>query len=154
MKLTEILLRDACVVEMKARTKDAALEELARAMAGAAAGLEAGALYDLLSRREEESSTATGDGVAIPHARIESVPRVLAAFGRSRGGIDFKSIDGKLTHLFFLLVAPGREGSAYLLTLARLSRLLSNEEFRGRLLDAESTDAVFQAFVAEETRST
>ncbi len=154
MKLTEILLRDACVVDMKAHTKAEALQELAQAMARAAAGLESGSLLDLLSKREEESSTATGDGVAIPHARIESVPRVLAAFGRSRGGVDFGSLDGKPTNLFFLLVAPGREGSAYLLTLARLSRMLSAEEFRERLLEVESTDDVFRAFAAEEARST
>jgi PTS system nitrogen regulatory IIA component len=152
MKLTDILLRDACRVEMKAKTKREALRELAEAMAAAVPGLAGAELLDLLLEREKLGTTAMGDGIAIPHARIESLDRLLASFGRSRGGIDFESVDGRPTRLFFLLVAPGREGSAHLLTLARLSRLLSGEEFRAKLLAIDSTDELFRAFEAEESR--
>ncbi len=93
-----------------------------------------------------------GDGIAIPHARVEALDRLLASFGRSRQGVDFDSVDGKPTHLFFLLVAPGREGSAHLLTLARLSRMLSSPEFRLKLLDVESSDDLFRALEEEESR--
>jgi len=73
-------------------------------------------------------------------------------FGLSRAGVDFDSLDGQPTHLFFLLVAPGREGSAHLLLLARLSRLLGTEAFRSRLRNVQSTDELFRAIEEEETR--
>jgi PTS system nitrogen regulatory IIA component len=153
MKLNDILVRDACLVDMKARTKKEALRELSAELGGAVRGLEATELLDLLLEREKLGTTAMGDGIAIPHARIESLDRLLASFGRSRQGVDFDSVDGKLTHLFFLLVAPGKEGSAHLLTLARLSRLLSVPEFRSKLLDLESSDDLFRILEEEESRS-
>ncbi len=151
MKLIDILVRDACIADMQARTKKEALRELSEALAGATKGLEAKELLDLLLEREKLGTTAMGDGIAIPHARIETLDRLLAIFGRSRHGLDFDSVDGKPTQLFFLLVAPGKEGSAHLLTLARLSRLLLNGEFRSRLLEGDSVEELFQTFAEEES---
>ena len=152
MKLTDILVREACLPEMKAQTKREALQELSEALASAADSVDAGALYELLMEREQLGPTAMGDGVAIPHARMESLDRLLASFGRCRAGLDFDSVDGRPTHLFFVLVAPGTEGSAHLLTLARISRLVAVEEFRARLLDIETTDDLFRALEEEESR--
>lgn len=152
MKLNEILVREACVVDMKARTKKEALRELSEVLAGSVKGLNGAGLLDMLLEREKLGTTAMGDGIAIPHARIEALDRLLASFGRSRQGVDFDSVDGKPTHLFFLLVAPGREGSAHLLTLARLSRMLSSPEFRSKLLDVESNDDFFRVLEEEESR--
>ncbi|MCH6561862.1 MAG: PTS sugar transporter subunit IIA [Deltaproteobacteria bacterium] len=152
MKLNEILVREACVVDMKARTKKEALRELSEVLAGSVKGLDGAGLLDMLLEREKLGTTAMGDGIAIPHARIEALERLLASFGRSRQGVDFDSVDGKPTHLFFLLVAPGREGSAHLLTLARLSRMLSSPEFRSKLLDVESNDDFFRVLEEEESR--
>lgn len=153
MKLTDILVPDACVIEMVARTKKEALRELADALSRADSGLVANELLDHLLGREKLGTTAIGDSIAIPHARIESVDRVFAGFGRSRHGVDFDSIDGKPTHLFFLLVAPGKEGSAHLLTLARLSRLLAQPEFRERLLEIDSIDDLYRALQEEEAKA-
>ncbi len=153
MKLTDILIRDACLVDMQAKTKKEALRELASGLAAQVDGLDPARLLDLLLEREKLGSTAMGDGIAIPHARIESLDRLLAAFGRSRQGVDFDSVDGKRTHLFFLLVAPGTEGSAHLLTLARLSRLLTQSEFREKLLDVDSTEDLFRVVEQEESGS-
>ncbi len=152
MKLNDILVREACIVDMKARTKKEALRELSEVLAGSVKGLDGAGLLDMLLEREKLGTTAMGDGIAIPHARIEALDRLLASFGRSRQGVDFDSVDGKPTHLFFLLVAPGREGSAHLLTLARLSRLLSSPEFRSKLLDVESNDDLFRVLEEEESR--
>ncbi len=150
MKLTEILVRDACVIDMKARTKKEALAELVSALAPNTPGLDAKELIDLLLERERLGTTAMGDGIAIPHTRLETLGRLVASFGRSRQGVDFESVDGDPTHLFFLLVAPGKEGSQHLLTLARLSRLLGRPEFRRRLMEVESVDELFRAFEEEE----
>ncbi len=153
MKLTEILVGDACLVDLKARTKKEAVRELAEALANSVEGLDGPELIQLLLERERLGSTAMGDGIAIPHARIESLDRLLAGFGRSREGVDFDSLDGKPTHIFFLLVAPGREGSAHLLTLARLSRFLTNPAFRDKLQHLDTTDELFGAVEEEESRS-
>ncbi len=153
MKLTEILVGDACLVDLKARTKKEAVRELAEALANSVEGLDGPELIQLLLERERLGSTAMGDGIAIPHARIESLDRLLAGFGRSREGVDFDSLDGKPTHIFFLLVAPGREGSAHLLTLARLSRFLTNPAFRDKLQHLEAADELFRAVEEEESRS-
>ena len=152
MKLTDILVRDACLVDMHGDTKPTILAELADSLAGAVPALGRGELREMLVEREKLGTTAMGDGIAIPHARIESLDRVLAVFGLSRAGVDFDSLDGKPTHLFFLLVAPGREGSAHLLLLARLSRLLGTEAFRSRLRNVQSTDELFRAIEEEESR--
>jgi PTS system nitrogen regulatory IIA component len=153
MKLTDILIRDACVVDMRAKTKKEALRELSDALSGAVEGLGAPELLDMLLEREKLGTTAMGDGIAIPHARVESLDRLLASFGRSRHGVDFDSVDGKRTHLFFLLVAPGTEGSAHLLTLARLSRFLTQPDFRARLLEVEATEDLFRALEEQEAGS-
>ena len=153
MKLTEILVGDACLIDLKARTKKEAVRELAEALANSVEGLDGPELIQLLLERERLGSTAMGDGIAIPHARIESLDRLLAGFGRSREGVDFDSLDGKPTHIFFLLVAPGREGSAHLLTLARLSRFLTNPAFRDKLQHLEAAEELFRAVEEEESRS-
>jgi len=152
MKLTDILVRDACQVDVRGKTKPEVLRELSEALVAAVPGLDRAELYAMLVEREKLGSTAMGDGIAIPHARIESLGRVLAVFGLSRGGVDFDSLDGQPTHLFFLLVAPGREGSAHLLLLARLSRLLGIDAFRARLREVGTTDELFRAIEEEESR--
>jgi len=152
MKLTDILVRDACRVDILGKTKPEVLRELSEALVAAVPGLDRAELYAMLVEREKLGSTAMGDGIAIPHARIESLDRVLAVFGLSRCGVDFDSLDGQPTHLFFLLVAPGREGSAHLLLLARLSRLLGIDAFRARLREVGTTDELFRAIEEEESR--
>jgi len=152
MKLTDILVRDACLVDIRGETKPEVLRELAEALSAAVPTLDKSELYAMLVEREKLGTTAMGDGIAIPHARIDSLDRVLAVFGLSRGGVDFDSLDGRATHLFFLLVAPGREGSAHLLLLARLSRLLGVDAFRERLRQVQSTDELFRAIEEEESR--
>jgi PTS system nitrogen regulatory IIA component len=153
MKLTDILVHDACIVDLQAHTKKEVLRELAAGLAPTVEGMSEADLLNVLLEREKLGTTAMGDGIAIPHARIEALDRLIASFGRSRAGVDFDSIDGKPTHLFFLLVAPGREGSAHLLTLARLSRFLTSPDFRNRLLEVDSTDDLFRAVEEEESRS-
>jgi len=152
MKLVDVLVREACVLDMAARTRKEALRELADALAARTPEIGAGELLDLLMEREKLGSTAMGDGIAIPHARFDSLDRIVLGFGRSRKGLGFESIDGLPTHLFFLLVAPKREGSAHLLTLARLSRVLGDERFRQRLLELDEVDDLVRAVEEEESK--
>lgn len=149
MKLIDVLVRDACLLDMQARTKKEALRELADAFSRAVPAVPCGELFELLMEREKLGTTAMGDGIAIPHARPEGIDRLYVSFGRSRVGVDFESVDGEPTCLFFVLVAPKREGNAHLLALARLSRLLSRDEFRQRLLEVGDAAELFRVLEEE-----
>jgi len=153
MKLSEILVGAACMLEMKASSKEEALVELADGLASAVIGLDRESLLAKLREREQLGTTALGGGVAIPHARLGTTGRMLASFGRSKGGVDFESVDGQPTHLFFVLVAPGREGAQHLVALARLSRMLGSTDFRARLERVTSSEDLLRAVAEEEARA-
>src|SRR5215470_13038278 len=124
------------VPAVRGRTKGDIINELAGVVAAGHPEIDRARLVQALEDRERLNSTALGEGIAIPHGKLPGLKRVVAAFGRSTGGIDFSSLDGKPTHLFFLLVAPEDSAGAHLKALARISRLLKDEAFRRRLMDA------------------
>jgi PTS system nitrogen regulatory IIA component len=102
-------------------------------------------LVENLLDREQTSSTAIADGIAIPHGRHSVGDRVVCAFGRNRDGLDFNSIDGSPTRIFFVLVSPESRPTLHLRWLAHLAVLLRNQEFREALLSADSAEAVIAA---------
>lgn len=152
MKIEDILPEELVVPDLEARTKSDVLEELAGRVAGQYPELNRTRLVQALEDRERLNSTALGDGVAIPHGKLPGIRRVFAAFGRSRAGVDFQSLDGKPTHLFFLLVAPEDSAGAHLKALARISRLLKDQGFRERLLSAGDAAALYQTIRDEDAR--
>src|SRR5512134_695895 len=113
MRIEDILSEDLVLPALAARNKAGILEELSGAVAGRHDELDRERLVQALEDRERLNSTALGDGVAIPHGKLPGIKRVFAAFGRSRQGVDFHSLDGKPTHLFFLLVAPEDSAGAH-----------------------------------------
>jgi PTS system nitrogen regulatory IIA component len=119
MKIMDILVRDAVVLDLAADSKRDALAEMAERLAGAEPTLERERLLGVLLEREKLQSTGIGEGVAIPHGKMAGLPRLVASFARSREGIDFESIDGQPTRLFFLLVVPEHSGGQHLKALAR-----------------------------------
>jgi PTS system nitrogen regulatory IIA component len=152
MKIEDILTEDLVLADLAARSKTEALVELAHAMTKAHPELDEARLVGALEDRERLNSTALGDGVAIPHGKLPGLRRVLAAFGRSRAGVDFQSLDGKPTHLFFLLVAPEDSAGAHLKALARISRLLKDAGFRSRLLEAPDAATIWNIIRDEDAR--
>ncbi len=106
----------------------------------------------MLNERERLGSTAIGDGIAIPHGKLKGITQILGVFGRSREGIDFDSLDGSPTHLFFLLVAPEDSASLHLKALARVSRLFKDGGFRQRLLDAADSDELYRLLKEEDSK--
>ena len=106
----------------------------------------------MLEEREQLASTAIGDGIAIPHGKLDSVGHLVGALGRAVDGIEFESIDGKPTNLVFMLVAPASSTGVHLKALARLSRLFRDADFRKRLLDAPSAEAMYQVIVEEDAK--
>lgn len=152
MKIVDILVRNAVVLDLESRDKRGALRELCAALAAAEPGLEAASLLSILEAREALQSTGIGEGVAIPHGKLPGLPRLLASFARSREGVDFESIDGAPTHLFFLLVVPEHAGGAHLKALARISRFFRDEAFRKALLEAGSREEIVAAIEQEDAR--
>jgi PTS system nitrogen regulatory IIA component len=153
MKITDILAEDMVVSALRGRTKGEVIDELARVVAEHhQREIQHARLVQALEDRERLNSTALGEGVAIPHGKLPGLKRVVAAFGRSPGGVDFSSLDGKPTHLFFLLVAPEDSAGAHLKALARISRLLKDETFRARLMRASTAADVFRTIREEDDK--
>ncbi len=152
MKITDILVRDAVVLDLQSSAKRDVLAEMAGALASAEPELDEERLLEVLSERERLQSTGIGESVAIPHGKLGGLSRLLASFARSRAGVDFESIDGQPTHLFFLLVVPEHSGGQHLKALARISRFFRDATFRKRLLEAETRDEVFRAIEEEDAK--
>ena len=152
MKIEDILSEDLVLPDLAARTKAEVLVELASAVAARHPEIEQARLLGALEERERLNTTALGDGVAIPHGKLRGIRRVIAAFARSRAGVDFQAIDGKPTHLFFLLAAPEDSAGAHLKALARISRLLKDAAFRTRLLESPDAPAIWNVIREEDAR--
>lgn len=152
MKIMDILVKDAVILDVGPSEKPAVLSQLAAAVAGAEPGVDAERLLQVLVERENLQSTGIGDGVAIPHGKLPGLERLLAGFARSRRGVDFESIDGQPTYLFFLLVVPEHSGGMHLKALARISRFFRDPAFRKSLLEAETREDVLQAIEEEDAK--
>ncbi len=152
MKITEILTPEMVVPELKGNDKSSLLRELAGHMCGSYKDIKIGDLVAVLEERERLGSTAIGDGIAIPHGKLKGVKGIVGIFGRHREGVDFDSLDGKPTHLFFLLVAPEESSSLHLKALARVSRLLKDQPFREHLLAAADSAELYRLIKDEDSR--
>jgi len=152
MKIGDMLTEELVVSALSGRTKAEVIDELARVVTRAHPEIDHDLLVQALEDRERLNSTALGDGVAIPHGKLPGVKRVVAAFGRSRSGVDFQSLDGRPTHLFFLLVAPEDSAGAHLKALARISRLLKDEAFRAQLMRASNAADVYRTIREEDDK--
>lgn len=152
MKIMDILVQDAVILDLESDGKDALLAEMARALAKAVPALDPDRLYDVLIEREGLQSTGIGEGVAIPHGKVAGLESLVASFARSRKGLDFASIDGQKTHLFFLLVVPEHSGGQHLKALARISRFFRDPAFRQKLTDAEALEDIFAAIEEEDAK--
>lgn len=149
MKIVDLLDPLAIAEELRGTTKNEVLGELTDALLRVETSLDRDEVVRVLQERERLGSTGIGEGVAIPHGKLKELDRLLISFGRSSAGVDFDSMDGKPSHLFFLLVAPEESVGVHLKTLARISKLLKNPQVRKRLLEAKDA-ADLHHIIAEE----
>lgn len=152
MKITDILTPELVVPNLEGQSKIDVLRELASSLTAKHREIPVEDLTAALAERERLGSTAIGDGIAIPHGKIRGVKQILGAFGRHPRGVDFESLDGRPTHLFFLLVAPEDSASLHLKALARVSRLFKNGAFRDHLVSARDAGEIFRLIVEEDSR--
>jgi PTS system nitrogen regulatory IIA component len=149
VKIVDFLQQGAVVAELTGRTAAEVLAELSAPVA-AASGLDAGRLVQVLLDREKLGSTGVGDGVAIPHGKLPGLPQLVAAFGRSREGVDYRAVDGKPARLFFALFAPENSAGAHLKALSRVSRIFRVPAFREAVLAAGSAEEIHRLIVAAD----
>jgi len=141
MKILDVLSPDAINVDLKAKDKKGVLDELAVPVAKLS-GASHEELVKVLIERERLGSTGIGGGIGIPHGKLAKISTLLLGFGLSRRGVEFESMDGRPTHLFFLLLTPESSAGLHLKLLARISRLLKNEDFKVQLMQAATAEDV------------
>jgi PTS system nitrogen regulatory IIA component len=152
MKIVDLIKRDMVVPELRATDKRGILEELAAYMAGRHPRIDRAVLAKVLIEREMLASTAIGEGVAIPHGKLGAVGEIVACLGRAAKGVEFDSMDGQPTFLFFVLVAPESSTGAHLKALARISRVFKDPEFRRRLLAAPDGESMYNVVAEEDAK--
>lgn len=135
MKIMDFLSKKAIITDIKSTKKEEVIKELVDALieAGDIEKRQRNKLIEALMARESLGSTAIGQGIAIPHAKIDGIEKLMAAFGLSKKGVNFDSLDGEPAYIFFLLVAPQDSAGPHLKALARISRLLKDKYFRDNL---------------------
>ena len=134
---------EAIIAELTSKSRDDVLAELSANIVSRFPGVYYHVILEALLEREMLGSTGIGDGIAIPHAKLQGIAKdPLLVFGRSREGVDFKSLDGRTAHLFFLLVSSDADVGIHLQTLAGISRILKDPEIRNELLHAPDSVSI------------
>lgn len=141
--IEELLRKDRIIFNMKAKTKDEALQELIEPLNLSEERKKV--VLEALRKREAIGSTGIGHGIAIPHTRSVVLDSVSLVVGRSKEGVDFDALDGKPVHLFFLLVAPPNDpGTKYLITLGEVARMAKKLIENNAYLEAKDEDEFFK----------
>jgi PTS system nitrogen regulatory IIA component len=149
MKILDNLNAEAIIADLRATDKKGVLQELTTVLAEISE-VSQEEMVRVLLERERLGSTGIGGGIAIPHGKMKSLSSLLMGFGRSRKGVDFDAMDGKRSHLFFLLLAPEDSAGGHLKMLARISRLLKNSVFKERLMNSEDWRELYAAIEKED----
>ncbi|PGM53343.1 PTS fructose transporter subunit IIABC [Bacillus sp. AFS053548] len=150
MRITELLKIDTVLIDLNSSSKMSVIDELIQVLDQAGKLNDKQQFKEAILTREGQSTTGIGEGIAIPHAKTVAVKAPAIAFGRSKDGIDYESLDGQPAHLFFMIAASEGANNAHLETLSRLSSLLMDEEFRGSLLRAKDANEIIQLIDQKE----
>jgi len=149
MKICDVLQKDTILPDLKSQNKKGILEELVAPVSDIAK-VNQETLVRVLMERERLGSTGIGGGIGIPHGKMKDIDSLVLGFGLSRKGVDFESLDGLPTHIFFLLLTPENSTGLHLKLLARISRILKDDPFKSRLLNATSGDDIFEIIQEED----
>jgi PTS system nitrogen regulatory IIA component len=142
MVTTDLVSPNAIIPAMKVNGKKQALQEIA-AKAAELTGQNEKAILEILLQREKLGSTGVGNGVAIPHGKLQKLGNVFGLFGRLERPVDFEALDGQPVDLIFLLLAPEGAGADHLKALARVARLLRDPEIARKLRASNGAEAIY-----------
>ncbi|MGG1878033.1 fructose-specific PTS transporter subunit EIIC [Paenibacillus cisolokensis] len=153
MKITDLMIRETMIMDLKATSKEAAIDELIASLTASGRINDPVLFKEMILKREAESSTGIGGGIAMPHAKTKAVNEPTVVFAKSNQGIDFAALDGEPAHLFFMIAAPEGAGNTHLRTLAALSKLLIDAEFIGQLMETRTPDEVTALFDSKQAEA-
>src|SRR5215469_1282100 len=142
MNIPDLLQPGAVMVSLRAQGKKQLLQEIA-ARAAQVTGLNDRKIFETLMEREKLGTTGVGQGIAIPHGRLADIKHIIGAFARLESPIDYDSVDNQPVDLVFMLLAPEGAGADHLKALARVSRLLRNQQATEKLRAAKSAEAIY-----------
>ena len=152
MKITELLDINSIDLNPQISNKEEAIDHLVNLLDQSGKLNDKEIYKESVLNREAQSTTGIGDGVAIPHGQSEGVETAGLSAMVVKEGLDFKSLDGQPTYLFFMIGAPKDSGGAHLQALAQLSTLLMEEDFRNALINASSKEEFLQLIDAKENK--
>ncbi len=142
MRVTELLTKDTIAMDLMANDKNGVIDELVNQLDKAGKLTDVASFKEAIHNRESQSTTGIGEGIAIPHAKVAAVKSPAIAFGKSKEGVDYQSLDMQPAHLFFMIAAPEGGAQTHLDALAKLSGILMDENVREKLLHASSPEEV------------
>jgi len=152
MKIVDYLDESLIISDLDCDDKDSVLKKLADLIHQRFPNLSEVEVYNVLQEREELGSTGIGEGIAIPHGKIKKLDTIVAAFARSRKGVNFDAIDDQPVYFFFLLLAPENSAGLHLKALAKISRMLKSQHFREQLTAAKDEKELFEIIKADDDR--
>lgn len=150
MRIKDILSPESMIMDLKATTKDEAINEMADLEVATGIVNNKEKFVESIWAREKESTTGIGGGIAMPHARNEYINKARVLFAKSEKGVDFDSLDQQPVHLFFMITAPAGADNTHLQALAKLSSLLINPDLVEKLKAAKTADEVIDLFSQAE----
>ena len=152
MKISEILTKKNIIKDLKSFDKESVLEELSNFLKDRGEIPNKENLLLSLLEREKLGSTGIGENVAIPHAKIRDIDKIITVFARSQIGVEFESLDQKPVNFIFLVMAPENSTGQHLKVLARISRLFKNPSLRESVLNANEVDQIYSILVDEDSK--
>ncbi|SFH51092.1 PTS fructose transporter subunit IIABC [Pisciglobus halotolerans] len=150
MNINDLLVKDVMIMNLKATTKEAAIDEMILSLYDHGRINNVENFKEKILAREAQTSTGLGDGIAMPHAKTTAVNEATVLFAKSNAGVDYAALDGQPVNLFFMIAAPEGANDTHLQALAALARLLINQDFVASLRKAENPDEVQALFAAAQ----
>ena len=144
MKLSDIIVSDAIIADLQAATRDEAIEQLVTALANAGA-ISKKSVKDAIAAvllRENQATTGIGKGIALPHAKIKTIKKVVGAIGRSGTGIDFSALDSKPVYVVILLLSTPDDPDEHLQAMETIFKHVQRDIFRKFLRQSETAQAI------------
>ncbi|MDR3626755.1 MAG: PTS sugar transporter subunit IIA [Ignavibacteriaceae bacterium] len=150
MKILDLLNNNYIIPDLKGESKEDVINELIDLFKDDKRVIDLEKVRDAVLEREKIMSTGVGKGFAIPHGKTNAVNDILAAFGKSNRPIEYDSLDGHPVNLVFLLVGKDNLVSKHIKLLSRISRMMNKDEFREKLIQANTSDEILEIFRKEE----
>ena len=150
MKIQDVLNKNVMLFDLQATDKEGVINEMVQSLVDNGVVTDFETFKAGIMNREAQTSTGLGDGIAMPHSKNEAVKEATVLFAKSNKGVDYASLDGQPTDLFFMIAAPEGANDTHLAALAELSKYLMKPGFADKLRQASTPDQVIAAFDAEE----